>query len=390
MSVRKRTWTTRGKIDKQTGERLPPETRTKWIVDYVDRQGERHIKTFDKKKEADARHAEVTVDVKKGVHVAASKSVTVAKAAEIWIEACKLEGLERGTLLMYEGHLKHILPVLGRIKLSALAAGDVAAFGDGLRKGGMSPMMTRKVLTSLGTLIAEAQGRGLVALNVARGAKRKKRKGGDRTARKLKAGVDIPLPEEMTAILAAAKGRWRPLLVTAAFTGLRASELRGLTWKNVDLKKNEIHVCQRADRFNVIGNPKSKDGDRTVPFGPVVANTLREWRLACPKGELGLVFPNGAGNIERNDNIRVRGLIPTVRAAELKDDNGRPKLYTGLHAFRHFYASWCIKRGLSAKIIQTHMGHAKIAMTFDVYGHLFPNAVDAKELADAELALVSV
>ena len=42
----------------------------------------RHIETFERKKDADARHAEVTVDVKKGIHVAPSKSITVEKAAE--------------------------------------------------------------------------------------------------------------------------------------------------------------------------------------------------------------------------------------------------------------------------------------------------------------------
>ena len=42
-----------------------------WIVDYTDQAGERHIETFDRKKDADARHADVRVDVKKGIHVAA-------------------------------------------------------------------------------------------------------------------------------------------------------------------------------------------------------------------------------------------------------------------------------------------------------------------------------
>ena len=59
-----------------------------------------------KKKEADVRHAEVNVDVQTGVHVPASKSVTLAEAAEIWLEAAKLEGLERGTLLQYQGQLE--------------------------------------------------------------------------------------------------------------------------------------------------------------------------------------------------------------------------------------------------------------------------------------------
>ena len=69
----------------------------------------------------------------------------------------------------------------------------------------------------------------------------------------------------------------------AIFTGLRASELRGLRWKDVDLKASELHVRQRADRFNEIGKPKSAAGERVVPFGKFVANTLKEWKLACPR-----------------------------------------------------------------------------------------------------------
>jgi integrase len=102
----------------------------------------------------------------------------------------------------------------------------------------------------------------------------------------------------------------------------------------------------------MIGAPKSKASRRTVPFGSFVANTLREWKLACPKGELGLVFPNGQGNIDSLANIIERGLKPTATAAL-----GEPK-YTGMHCFRHFYASWCIDRGLPPKVIQERLGHS--------------------------------
>ena len=116
-----------------------------------------------------------------------------------------------------------------------------------------------------------------------------------------------------------AKGRWRPLLITAIFTGLRASELRGLRWRDVDFKANELHVQQRADRFNEIGKPKSAAGERVVPFGKFVANTLKEWKLACPKSEGDLVFPNGAGKVEVLANIINRGLIPAQAAACRKE-----------------------------------------------------------------------
>ena len=63
---------------------------------------------------------------------------------------------------------------------------------------------------------------------------------------------------------------------------------------------------QRADRYNVIGKPKSKAGDRIVPLGPLVLNVLREWKLACPKGELGLVFPTAEGQHRRSQQFRAR------------------------------------------------------------------------------------
>lgn len=71
MSIRKRKWTT-----------AKGEAREAWIVDYVDQQGDRHIETFARKKDADDYHNQVGHDVKKGVHTAPSKSITVAEAAE--------------------------------------------------------------------------------------------------------------------------------------------------------------------------------------------------------------------------------------------------------------------------------------------------------------------
>ena len=377
MAVRKRTWTT-GK----------GEQREAWIVDYRDRQGDRHIETFDRKKDADAKHAEVSIGVRAGVHVAASKSKTVAEAGQIWVEAARLEGLERSTVEQYSAHLRlHIAPAIGTKKLSDLTKGDVQAFSDGLRKAGMSPAMVKKVLASLGSLIAEAMDRDLVARNVVRDITRsRKRRKSTRAQRKLKVGVDIPAAEEVSAIVAHAKGRWRPLFLVAAFTGLRASEIRGLRWADVDLKANKLHVTQRADKFNKIGPPKSEAGKREVPFGPMLHNTLREWRLACPKSELGLVFPNTKGKIEGLPNILTRGLIPTVVAAGLVAE-GKAK-YTGMHCLRHFYASWCIDRKLTAKVFQERLGHATIGETFDTYGHLFPKDEDAEEIAAAELAVV--
>ena len=125
---------------------------------------------------------------------------------------------------------------------------------------------------------------------------------------KLRVGVDIPTRQEIKAIVDALEGRWRPIILTAIFTGLRSSELRGLRWVDIDLKKNELHVRQRVDQYREFGAPKSESGERTIPLPPVVANTLREWKLACPKG--GLVFPTGKGSPENHANLINRGMVP--------------------------------------------------------------------------------
>jgi integrase len=308
MSVRKRIWTTR------TGE-----TREAWLVDYTDAAGHRHVATFAKKKDADRYHDAVRVDVRSGVHVAPSASVIVKQAGENWIKSAEAHVLERATVQQYRQHLdQHIVPFIGALKLSDLTAHRIRKFEDALREQGRSPSMTRKVLVSLGSILANAQEEGLAARNPVRDLRRNRRRGADlhaekRQRGKLKVGIDIPTPAEIKDIVANAKGRWRPLLIAAIFTGLRASELRGLRWSDVDFDAGEVHVRQRADKFGDIGKPKSASGERAVPFGKFVANTLKEWRLQCPKGDLDLVFPNGAGRVESLSNLIKRGLIPAQK-----------------------------------------------------------------------------
>lgn len=405
MSVRKREWIT-GK----------GEQREAWVVDYVDQQGARRLKTFERKKEADAFAATASVEVRDGTHVADSASVTVKEAGALWIKSAEEAGLERASLDQYRQHMRlHIEPMLGRTLLSKLSIPVVRDFESKLRDGGRSALTTRYVVRSLGSLLADAQERGLVVRNAVREMRGRRKRGKERHAEqrargKLKIGVDIPSPSEIKSIVLALEGsRWRPLLLTAIFTGLRASELRGLTWADVDLKKPEVHVRQRADRYQTIGMPKTAAGERTVPLPPIVVSTLREWKLACPKGDLGLVFPNGDGQIEWHSNIIVRALIPTMILAGVTapvvdengksrtDENGTPILtakYTGMHALRHFYASWCINRKadggleLPAKVVQHRLGHSSITVTLDTYGHLFPRGDDGSELAEAERALL--
>ena len=83
-------------------EQYPPQQA--WVADYVDQDGDRHIKTFKRKKEAEEYSDQVGVDVRAGVHTPPSKSITVAQAAENWIKSVALEGREALTTAQYRQH----------------------------------------------------------------------------------------------------------------------------------------------------------------------------------------------------------------------------------------------------------------------------------------------
>jgi integrase len=395
MSVRKREWIT-----------PKGEAKQAWVVDYFDTTGKRRLKTFKLKKDADRFAATASVEVREGVHVADSASVTVDKAASLWITSGESAGLERSTINQRKSHLEHhIVPLIGQVLLAKLTVPAVRDFEDTLRKEGRSPAMVKKVLTSLGSILSDAAERGLCMRNPVRDI-RTSRKGRDRRQEKrqkgrLEVGVDIPTREEIKALVTSLTDHWRPLIITAVFTGMRSSELRGLRWQDVDLKRGEIRVSQRADQFGEIGPPKSEAGTRTIPVPPVVVNTLKEHKLAQANGSA-LVFANPDGEPRSHANIVQKGLVPSMIRAGVtvveKGEGGEPVLkakYSGMHALRHFYASWLINRkeegglGLPAKMVQERLGHASIVMTMDVYGHLFPRADDGTELAQAANILLN-
>jgi integrase len=104
-----------------------------------------------------------------------------------------------------------------------------------------------------------------------------------------------------------------------------------------------------------------------------------------------LVFPSSVGTAAAYPNV-VRKLASVFKAAHVVDKQGRPKY--GPHAFRHFFASWCINpksrggRELPAKVVQEWLGHSSITMTLDIYGHLFPSGANRAEITASEKALL--
>jgi integrase len=359
----------------------PNKEREAWVVDYVDQGNKRRLKTFATKKEAEAWKVNALHEIQQGIHTAARASKTVEEAWLFWLADCDANNLEFSTIRPRRQHLKHhVKPIIGHLRLSDLTTPLIYDLDAKLRERGRSIAMRRKVITSLKTMLSFAQGRGLVAQNVALGVRIKvdtrEAAGGP-----LRAGVDFPTMAELNLLIEGVAGRWRPFIVTAIFTGMRLSELRGLRWGDVDLDAGQIHVRQRADYRGKIGPTKSKAGKRDIPLAPMVVNTLRQWRVDCPKGELDLVFPNTRGNVEMMSSIYTRCWGPLLSKC------GLPAY--GFHKLRHAAASLFIQHlRWTPKRLQTVMGHASVTMTFDLYGHLFESVeADRADMAKIEAAV---
>jgi integrase len=396
MAVYKRTWQTK------QGEQFC------WVCDYFARDPEtnkleRVRETFERKGDADARWLEVHPRSRRGRANARSRKLTVKQAAQIWLDAVRVgrnghDPAEPSTLRQYQTHVDlHIVPFFTGDKLTDLTAPRAATFRDHLLAKVSRPL-AKKVLTSFKSMLREAESRGLISANPASTITI----AGNGNSRH-KEAVTIPGKADITAILtkldelasqqnqerAKTWRRWRALVNTAIYTGMRASELRGLPWSNVNLKAGTITVKQRADETGKIGAPKSASGRRVIDIPAPLVKLLRTWRLECPKGKLDLVFPNWQGNVESHANITNRCWHPLLRHARVVDGDGA--LRFNFHSLRHFRASLLIADGANAKEVQTELGHATIQITLDLYTHLFTDdEAGAERKARAERLAASL
>ena len=363
-SIRKRRWVT-----------AAGEVQERWQADFVDQTGARRARQFKTRKAADAFMTTVRAQVQVGTYTPESASITVAEALELWLERSRAEGLEPGTVAMYRQHRAHILAAVdGKLKLSRLTAARVEQVRDALLAGHSRPM-ARKVLTTLKGVIKEAVRRGLVAQNAAAAARIT---GDGRHKRKLEVGTHIPTPIEVKALLEAADPKARALVALAALAGLRASEIRGLRWQDVELgPQPSVTIAQRADHAGKLGSPKSASSRRTIPLGETAVRALKEWRLAQPPGR-SLVVGSRVDTPAKLD-----ALLLLLRSIETQAGIRR----YGWHSFRHYAISAWLASGIDPKTVQAWAGHGSLVVTLDTYGHLIPRQDDHARIAKAEVLL---
>ncbi len=324
-----------------------------------------------KKKAKDELRA-IEEQVTKGIFLPTKKIPLFSKVAKDWLEH-KKPNIRETTWEVYEGHVRNHFHDLNDLKISQIQTATVEKFIRSKQDQKMNLLTLRKILVSLGQVFNYAVRHRYIEYNPLREAERPRSQGREGESEQDK--ILMLTPDQINALLDKTEDqKYKMLFKLAIFSGARQGELLGLKWGDVDWKTNQIHIKRTFNngRFFVT---KTKESNRRIDIGPKVMTELKKWKLACPKSELDLVFPNGENNPIDHHNMVYRYFLPTLKEANL------PRIR--FHDLRHTYASLLIEQGENVKYVQSQLGHSSPTVTLNVYTHLMkptnPEAVSKLE-----------
>jgi integrase len=346
----------------------------RYVIDFYDNQGKRRRQTLKEgRTKTDAKKALRGIEDKldRGIYLHDKKIPTFKEVAQDWLEY-KKPNLRASTWAIYVGYTRNHYHDLDQIKINRITTADIEKFIAERQKQGMHIDTLRRILQSVGQIMAYAVRHKYINYNPVRDAERPKSQGKEK-----KQKIRILTPAEIGALLKAEQNpKYQTLFMLAIFSGARQGELLGLKWSDVDWKDNQIHI-QRTYNTYAWYDTKTEASNRKIDIGPTTMTTLKKWKVACPSCELDLVFPNTSGNPINHHNMYYRFFEPVLKKAGL----GKVRF----HDLRHTYASLLIEQGENIKYIQTQLGHSNPTVTLNVYAHLMRsyNQESARRLEDS-------
>lgn len=335
--------------------------RNRWVIDFYDQEGKRRWLTLPKRttrNEANEKLGEIEKKIRQGAFIAVRELPRFSAVAGAWL-ASKEPNIRYSTYRGYEGHMEnHLIPYFGKLKINQVNFDTIERFKTHALGNGVTPPTLRKILITLGGVMIFATRMRYIDFNPVREVEKPR----GRSLHDEKAEMIILKPEEIQTLLGSVDiPKERALFMAAVLTGMREGELLGLQWGDIDWLNSQIHV-RRTYNHGRFYEPKSKTSRRKIDLAPELVHELKLWRVACPPGDLDLVFPTEKGTPEDATNMVRRRFLPALRRAKL------PKIR--FHNLRHTYASLLIAQGEHPKYIQSQLGHSSINVTMDIYGHL--------------------
>ncbi len=329
-----------------------------WAFNYKDAFGKRKIKSgFKTKVEAERELSKTLQEIENGFSTTINKNLLFKEISEIFIKNYAQVYLKPSTCDGYKNYLRtHIHPYMGDMKVLSISPNTLNDFIR-IKKDTtkLSNQSINKVIALVKTIFTYSVDLELINRNPAK------------TIRKLEEYKKPSKPltrDEVAAVLKVARKHYPdfyPLLFTAISTGMRRGELLALTWDRINFVEGYL-IVDRNVYNNQFCKPKTKTSIRRIDLPLELIKTLKEWRLRCPNGELGLVFPNEEGNFQDPKNMKNRKYKQVLRRAGID--------HRTFHDLRHTYATLLVSSDTNIQYVQAQLGHAKISMTMDTYAKM--------------------
>ena len=329
--------------------------------------------TFPTKKAADAWLRQKRLEVERGEHIDPKLGrVTLSEYVELWKKSSAVAELRASTKNRDLDYVRnYLLPRLGKLALEDLDFQTIDRWivdlkeHGGRKSGPLGNETVAKACQILSKILDRAVKSGHISSNPCTHVKRPK---------PVKKQLKIITEIEIARLAGAIDPRFRALVYLACYAGLRAGELFGLKWSNVDLRGRRVTVSNAVVETNgqlhIDQPPKSDAGRRTVPLSREATRALATHAEMYGNRPDDYVFPNEDGNAMRLSNFRNRYWKPALKRAGM-DPSFR------IHDQRHTAISLWIKAGINVKDVSVHAGHTSVAFTLDRYGHLYPDNGDA-------------
>ena len=326
----------------------------------------------------------------------ALRAATHSVDAGTWLEPSTLSVAQwlRTWLADYQGHTtsrtvdvyrglvdRYIIPTIGIVRLTALSPLHVRRVISDMQSKGRAVSTIRSAHGVISAACNAAIEAKLLRTNPAEGLKLPQR---------VRAQFHIVDRDQIPAFVSAAgEGANSNALIFLLYTGLRAAELRGLQWADVDLDAASMHVHQQIPCHGAPAFAPPKDNSaRTIQLTPQAVALLRQQRkdqaaarlAAGDKWETSPLVDDLVFRSARGHFLSESVLAKAVHAAGAKI--GIPELHP--HDLRHSYAVAALRSGADIKTVQNNLGHKNAAMTLDVYAAY---TSDAGKVAAEKLSL---
>jgi len=345
--------------------------KQKWI-------GEKRGQGFKTYSEARRRLNEILVEVDRGVYVT-PKAATFAQFAEEWL-AGRLS-IEGGTFSAYASIVrKHLIPNLGEMQVAEIEWSHLQDLATALAKN-LKPKTLGNIMSLLNTMLGGKFGQsavkqGYIRHNPAKGVELPKLDGEE---------IIPPTAEQLSLLLVAAQeigGIGYAAILVVASTGMRRGEVLALRYSDIDWFSREIRIRRAIKKAKgtdgvhkwqwKTGIPKSSKSRRRIGMTETVRSLLAGLKEVRGAEDENLIFPKGSVGQEPADAWIDPDFFDASVFAPIAAKAGLSGMR--FHDLRHFFASVLIAQGESAKYVQDQMGHSSIQVTFDTYGHLFPQS----------------